>query len=406
MRVDGTTVDGVTADATIADALVEVAVTNFFDLGEVQVEKVRDGDGAATWGAGPFEVELTCVRTVDGVDEQIDIPGGATRSLSSASVYLATYSDLPLDADCSLVETTTAGATSSSIDVAVVTVAVDPVGFVVTNTFDVGSVEIEKTFAGDGTGQFVQGPFEAALACTLVIDGVVTDLGIPGGAARELTSLNGYRNNWQDIPAGADCTVTETRTGGAASVALTDGEFIMGAGDVHQVSLENTFLLATFSITKSLTGPFAFEARDLEFIIETSCMWDRDGELVPLLPGGWPVPPPDPTAPPVTDPQVSVTSKISDGVTVTFDNLPASAECSVSEVDSGGATAQLRWMGGGLQLGNFTLDGGLNETDLSNVFLITLADTGVEIMLWLWVVGALLFSGIVLLTISRRRVAA
>lgn len=406
VSVDGTSVDGVTADATIADALVEVEVTNTFDLGEVQVEKVRDGDGAATWGDGPFEVELTCVRTVDGVEQQIDIPGGATRSLSSASVYRATYSDLPLDADCSLVETTTAGATTSSIDVDVVTVAADPVGFVVTNTFDVGSVEIQKTFEGDGTGLFVEGTFEASLACTLVIDGVVTDLAIPGGAARELTSLNGYSNNWQNIPAGADCTVTETRTGGAASVELTDGEFIMGAGEVHQVSLENTFLLATFSITKSLTGPFAFEASDLEFTIETSCMWDRDGELVPLLPGGWPITPPDPTAPPGPKPETSVMSKISDGVTVTFDDLPASAECSVTEVDSGGATAQLLWVGGVLTLGDLTLDGGINDTNLSNVFLTTLALTGVEIMLWLWVIGALLFSGIVLVTISRRRVAA
>lgn len=406
VSVDGTSVDGVTADATIADALVEVEVTNTFDLGEVQVEKVRDGDGAATWGDGPFEVELTCVRTVDGVEQQIDIPGGATRSLSSSSVYRATYSDLPLDAVCSLLETTTAGATSSSIDVDVVTVAADPVGFVVTNTFDVGSVEIQKTFEGDGTGLFVEGTFEASLACTLVIDGVVTDLAIPGGAARELTSLNGYFNSWQDIPAGADCTVTETRTGGAASVELTDGEFIMGAGDVHRVSLENTFLLATFSITKSLTGPFAFEASDLEFTIETSCMWDRDGELVPLLPGGWPITPPDPTAPPGPKPETSVMSKISEGVTVTFDDLPASAECSVTEVDSGGATAQLLWVGGVLTLGDLTLDGGINDTNLSNVFLTTLALTGVEIMLWLWVIGALLFSGMLLVTISRRRVTA
>ncbi|MDX2025098.1 MAG: DUF5979 domain-containing protein [Microcella sp.] len=406
VSIDGTSVDGVTADATIADTLVEVEVTNTFALGEVLVEKMRNGDGAATWGAGPFEVELTCVRTVDGVEQTIDIPGGATRPLSSDSFYRAVYSDLPLDAVCSLEETTTAGATSTSIDVDSVTVAAAPVGFVVTNTFDVGSVEIEKTFAGDGTGQFVQGPFEASLACTLEIDGVVTDLPIPGGAVRELTELNGYRNSWSQIPAGADCTVTETKTGGATSSEFTGGEFVMGAGDVHQVSLENTFLLAAFSITKELAGPFAFEARDLTFVIETSCIWDRDGELVPLLPGGWPVPDPDPSAPPVVDPQTSVISEISDGVTVTFENLPATAECSISEVDSGGATAQLVWVGGVLQLGDLTLEGGLNDSTLSNVFMITLAETGVEIMLWLWVIGALLFSGVVLVMIARRRATA
>ncbi|MEN9620458.1 MAG: hypothetical protein RL499_651, partial [Actinomycetota bacterium] len=98
VTVDGTATDGVTADATIADALVEVAVTNTFDLGEVQVEKVRTGDGAATWGAGPFEVELSCVRVVNGVEQSLDIPGGATRTLSSASLYRASYEGLPLDA--------------------------------------------------------------------------------------------------------------------------------------------------------------------------------------------------------------------------------------------------------------------------------------------------------------------
>ena len=406
VAVDGAVVDGVTNVVTIADALVDVEVTNTFAVGEVRVEKVRNGDGAETWGAGPFEVELTCVRTVDTVGQTIDIPGGAIRRLSSDSLYRAVYSGLPIDAVCSLEETTTAGATSTSIDVDSVTVSADPVGFVVTNTFDVGSVEIEKTFAGDGTGLFVQGPFEASLACTLEIDGDVTDLEIPGGAARELTELNGYRNSWDRIPAGANCTMTETRTGGAARSEFTGGEFVMVAGDVHEVTLENTFLLAAFSITKDLAGPFAFEARDLTFLIETSCTWDRDGELVPLLPGGWPIVDPDPTAPPVLEPVTSVISEISDGTTVTFDDLPASAQCSISEVDSGGATAQLVWLGGVLQLGDLTLDGGRNESTLSNVFMLTLAETGVEIMLWLWVIGALLFSGMVLVMIARRRATA
>lgn len=416
VTIDGDDVAGVTADVVIADELIESTVTNTFALGEVQVEKLRDGDGAATWGAGPFEVELTCVRDIDGVEQQIEIPGGALRELTSDDAYRATYGDLPLDAVCSLIETVSAGATSTSIDVDTVTVSAAPVGFTVTNTFDVGGVQVEKTFAGDGTGLFVQGPFEASLACTLEIDEVVTELEIPGGATRELTELNGYRNSWDQIPAGADCTVTETRTGGATRTEATANEFVIVADEVHTVSIENTFMLAAFSITKDVTGPFAHEARDATFVIETSCVWDRDGELVPLLPGGWPSADDDQggtvddetDVPDLDEPEAptSIQSEIRDGVTVTFENLPSTAVCSVTEVDSGGATAQLVWLGGVLQLGELTLADGLNDSTLSNVFMMTLAETGVEIMLWLWTIAALLFGGMVLLAIARRRAAA
>ena len=415
VTIDGSSVDGPTADVVVADELIEATVTNTFDLGVVQVEKLRDGEGAATWGAGPFEVELTCVRDIDGVEQSVEVPGGALRELTSEGFYRATYTDLPLDAVCSLVETRTAGATSTSIDVDAVTVSAEPVAFTVTNTYDVGSVAVEKTFAGDGTGIFVEGPFEATLACTLEIDGVVTELEIPGGAARELTELNGYRNGWDQIPAGAECTVTESRTGGATRSETTDGEFVIVADETHTVGIENTFLLAAFSITKEVTGPFASEARDAVFVIETSCSWDRDGVLVPLLPGGWPIVDDEAdgtdevetgdgadVAPPTT-----VTSEIRDGTTVVFENLPANSVCSISEVDSGGATGQLVWLGGVLQLGDLTLADGLNDSTLSNVFMITLAETGVvvEIMLWLWVIAALLFGGLVMLTIARRQAA-
>ena len=413
VTIDGSSVDGLSADVVVADELIEATVTNTFALGEVQVEKLRDGDGAATWGAGPFEVELTCVRDVDGVEQSVEVPGGALRELTSEGFYRASYTDLPLDAVCSIVETRTAGATSTSVDVDEVTVSSEPVVFTVTNTFDVGAVEVEKTFAGDGTGLFVQGPFEATLACTLEIDGVVTELEIPGGAARELTELNGYRNGWDQIPAGAECSVTESRTGGATRSETTDGEFVVVADETSTVGIENTFLLAAFSITKDVTGPFANEARDAVFTIETSCLWDRDGEMVALLPGGWPVEVVDPDAPidpeaPVVEPETSITSQIRDGVTVTFEDLPANSVCTINEVDSGGATGQLVWLGGVLQLGDLTLADGLNDSTLSNVFMITLAETGVvvEIMLWLWVIAALLFGGLVMMAIARRRAAA
>lgn len=407
---------GVEGDLIIDDVTHAVTVTNRFDAGDVTVRKVRDGEGAATWGAGPFEVELSCTRTVDGVEQAIEIPGGATRELSSDGLFEAFWSGLPHGADCSIEETRTAGATSSAIDLETVEVGDTPVGFVVTNTFDVGSVAVQKTFAGDGTGQFVRGDFEASIACTLVIDGVETALDIPDGAARALTAANGYAARWDQLPAGADCVVTETRTGGATSTAITDGEFTVVAGEQHEVGIENTFLLAAFSVTKELAGPFAFEAGDSVFVIETSCLWERDGIMVPMLPSdGWAAGDGDgsgdldgaegePGAP--EELATGVRNEISDGVTITFEDLPANATCSISEVDSGGATGQLLWANGVLQLGELALVGGANDATLTNVFMITLADTGVEIVFTLWLIGALLFLGTVLLLIARRRAAA
>ncbi len=408
---------GLEGEVLIDGPTHSVTVTNRFDLGEVAVSKVRDGLGAATWGAGPFEVELSCTRTIDGADPvAIAIPGGATRELSSDTLFEASWTGLPHGAVCSIEETRTAGATSTAIDLETVEVGESPVGFVITNTFDVGSVVVTKTFAGDGTGLFVRDDFEASLACTLEIDGQVTALEIPGGATRALTAGNGYTNRWDDLPAGAACTVVESRTGGATESVVTGGELTVEADVEHEVSIENTFLLAAFSITKELAGPFAFEARDSIFVIETSCLWERDGEMVPMLPGDWWLdgagggeqiegdPGTDPTDP--VEPPTSVRHEISAGTTVLFENLPAGSVCSISEIDGGGATAHLLWAGGVLQLGDLALSGGANDSTLTNVFLTTLALTGVEIVFALWLIGGLFFVGTVLLLIARRRAAA
>lgn len=383
-----TTTQGTTADVVVTDALVDVVVENRFDLGEVEVVKVRDGEGSDIWGAGPFEVELSCERTVNGETAAIEIPGGSVRSLSNDTLYSARYEGLPRDAVCTVAETVTAGATRTSIDVDSVVVGAEPVGFEITNTFDVGSVRIDKTFEGDGTALLDRGNYEAQLSCTLVIDGVETQLEIPGGAARELTSLNGFTNSWESIPAGADCVVTESRSGGATRVEVRDGEFTVVADEEHVVTLTNWFLLASFTITKDVTGPMAANNVDSTFVIETSCLWNVDGVWEEVLD------------------ETELRHQIRHGQVVTFENLPAAAECSINEVDDGGATAQLVWMAGAPVIGDVVLAEQANDSTLSNVFLPSLAETGFELVLWLQAVAALIFAGLLLLTIARRRAAA
>ena len=131
---------------------VEVIATNTFDVGSVVVSKVLVG---AIDVPGPFTVDLTCTRRVDGTPQQIVIPGGAERTLSAPDALTTTYSDLPAGAACTLTETTTGGAISTSMSVtmslgAVVTAGTSAtftvlaqslatVRVTITNTFDQGS---------------------------------------------------------------------------------------------------------------------------------------------------------------------------------------------------------------------------------------------------------------------------
>ncbi|MFI2104381.1 DUF5979 domain-containing protein [Isoptericola sp. NPDC019693] len=233
------TVDGA---ANVLDP-IEVTVTNTYDLGGFTVEKVVDGD-AADFGVGPFEVTAAC--TLRG--EEIDVPGGATRELEAGGSV--TYGDLPIGAECVVTETDDGGATSSTVSTAVnggdpgqVVVpesGVDAPVITVTNTFDAGAVTADKVVEFEGDAYDV-GPFEVTLACTFQ----GADLEIPDGANREITP--GTPVTWAGLPVGADCVVTETDDGGAASVQVSSvgggepGAVTVSLGAVAEVTVTNTF---------------------------------------------------------------------------------------------------------------------------------------------------------------------
>lgn len=96
---------------------VTITALNTFELTSLEVDKVVSGDLDAPGAAGPFRVELTCTRLVDGESVEIEIPGGAERVLSAANGYHATYGELPASADCTLVETDDGGAADTGITV-------------------------------------------------------------------------------------------------------------------------------------------------------------------------------------------------------------------------------------------------------------------------------------------------
>ncbi len=130
---------------------VTLTATNVFELGEVQVTKRLDGDGAGdVANSRTFTVQVTCTRDVDGVSETVPIRNDGKRVLSRTRGLVATYDDLPVGARCRVSEPDSGGADDSTISPPELTVGEDEVAeVVVTNTF--GAAE-------DDTGDDTDGP--------------------------------------------------------------------------------------------------------------------------------------------------------------------------------------------------------------------------------------------------------
>lgn len=302
---DGT--DTTVGELTIPDDATEpvlVTVTNRYLAGSLEVTKSVTGDGAALYGTGDFTVELAC--TLDGDD--VRVIDGAERTVS-ASDPLAEYTGLPSGAECTLIETDSAGATESQMRLAGgtwvgaatpgVTFIVDvdateasnddqaQTGIEVENRFDLAEVSVTKlveTDAVDAEGIPISyGPFDVELVCTFVGDPVtVTD------AAQ--TIADGETAHWVDLPAGAECEVTETGAADAdetwylqagadpdADPVRTDGS-ALGFGalnaigdDPNEATLVNRFDSTTLTIAKVLGGNDAASADDKTFEFSLVC---------------------------------------------------------------------------------------------------------------------------------------
>ncbi|GIJ00251.1 hypothetical protein Slu03_26280 [Sediminihabitans luteus] len=295
-------VDG---EASLEDPVTAV-VTNTYDVGSIEVDKVVDGDGAA-FVTAPFEVSLTC--TFEGKD--IEVPGGPTRTVTPDEP--ATYEGLPIGAECVVTETDDAGAAEVTISSQTVgrdpsdpeaegetggpgEVQVsredwdDPAVVTVTNTFDVGSLEVDKLVDGDGAEDFGAGPFESTLECTFQGEPIE----IPGGPTRSL--VPGSPAVYEGLPVDAACAVTESGTGGATSTTVATvgsdgvpGDVVVPADDAEPavVLLTNTFDVGQVLVTKELDGDGAGLHEDDTFTVELACTQDVDGEQVAVeVPGG------------------------------------------------------------------------------------------------------------------------
>ncbi|WP_221586422.1 DUF5979 domain-containing protein, partial [Microbacterium sp. G2-8] len=134
------------------DETVSVTITNTFAEGSVTVAKEFEGD--TRWADSSYDVTILCVdRTSD--DLIVDVPGGPTRTLTEENDWTTTYDPLPAGAWCMLSESDPGNAASSEIlDEDGEPIQRWQVGeddqrqFTVVNTFDVGSIVVNKTTSG------------------------------------------------------------------------------------------------------------------------------------------------------------------------------------------------------------------------------------------------------------------
>lgn len=230
----------------VPSPVVNINVNNWYLTGSVQVTKVFAGDVGAIdkFARNPvpeieFEFALTCRR--DGVD--VVIPGGEIRTVTAAAP-VADYTGIASGADCVLSETRRGGASLTRIldingDPVVdgeFTITVDPTDLAATdqeqpdldveNTYRFADVSAAKAVIDVPAGRVASTMvFEVTLTCTL--DGRDIDAAEPAAA----TIQDHGAVTWTELAEGADCTVTETDTGGASktTTALTQADGSIGS---------------------------------------------------------------------------------------------------------------------------------------------------------------------------------
>ncbi|GAA1673156.1 hypothetical protein GCM10009830_19300 [Glycomyces endophyticus] len=318
---DPVVVDDDTADIVLAndgdDSTTNTAtLANTYTTGSLKLVKHVFGTGTGPVTPGPFTIEVTC--TLD--DES------GTRTVYEGSVVLggtqpmeAVIDGIATGATCTAVETGKGGATLAVILPRQVTVGDGTtVAFHAINVLTSGSLRIVKEVTGDGADLYGAGPFEVTLDCVFDTgqNGTVP-VTIPGGPTREFGPDEPAV--YEGLPTGSVCTATETLTGGASEVTVSDASATIPFRDEAELTVTNRFDTGGLTVLKRLGGEGAGDHGDDEFTFALTCTRNVDGDWVAFdIPGGA---------------ERTVTG---DG-TASYTDLPAGARCVLAEPGDGGA---------------------------------------------------------------------
>ena len=302
-------------DATVTTTVS--AEATFQPPGSLVVNKTITGPAAGQ--QGPIVISVTCDTT------GLLLPLFTIPANTPASTVSQTYSPIPAGSICQVLETVdghlptvTARRTGSGISVTI------PAGATATadlsDTYDVGSLIVNKTITGAAAGQ--QGDVTIALTCGAT---ALAPFVIPAGTAAGTVS-----QEYTGIPAGTTCTATETATGGSATITVTtegSGQSItIAPNGSGTVSITDTYDLVpgALLVTKTLGGSAAGQQGIMAFLI--TCGGGHTFAYV--LPAGT---------------SAGAFPRI-------FSGIPAGSTCTVAEAFSGASeTVTVDSVGGGQQ---------------------------------------------------------
>lgn len=273
------------------------ATAEFFETGTLTVNKTFAGGAVGQQGAILLNVDCG-----PGLVFQATIEAGRTEDQAS------TFTGIPLGTTCVVTEpetgaTTAVDVVSSAPQEAVIEASS---AITITNTVEYrpGALNVTKTIDGNAAG--LQSEIVLDVVCGTVLDTTVV---IPAGSA-----AGPYGQTFADIPAGTECTVTETSTGATSEVTVEAGDpvtVVIEPGTTVSASLANTVQYANGSlqVTKIVAGNGA--GQQSASVLNVVCGNELE-EVVRIpaatLPGEY----------------VQV-----------FDGIPAGTECTVTEPTNG-----------------------------------------------------------------------
>lgn len=323
---DNTTDNGdASATIVVGDEASEVIVTNGYEAGTLTVAKIVEGEGADSYGSGPFSFAATCTyQGQELLNTEFQLERDGTRSFG---VY-------PYGTECSVAETSAGGATDTAITPTDGTVVIpaaegdENVGAITvtaTNTFDIGSVDVVKNVVGEGAELYGAGPFTAQVVCSWDREGTTTAVELAADGIITLAESNDYRATVDGVIVGAECAVAETDAAGATSTTVepeNGAVTIPAAGaDAPLVTITNTFDVTSIDVTKVVQGNLAAAGASGPFEVELACSWPVSGVDTDVeIPGG-------------ATRELSNENRYAES----YELLPVGSACSITETEFGGA---------------------------------------------------------------------
>lgn len=304
------TVDGSGQTVTVAGgSSVDAVLTDTYGIAPGSLTVTKAIAGGAAGQQGPITISVTCNE--NGTDTplpEFTIAAGAAAGSTSR-----TYTGIPAGSVCTATETSTGD--TSTITTTVTgddgTPISIPAGATatakITNTYvsASGGLTVTKTIAGPAAGS--QGEVTVHTVC----DGtaLTPDLVVAAGTAAGKTS-----RTYDDVPAGATCTVTETSDGSSNTVAVVTAgspqDVTIPAGGAASADLLDTYELVPGSLTVTKTVDGAAGGDQAAITIGVNC----DG--LPL-------------------PEFTIPAGATGAQSHTYDDIPAGLTCTVTEEADG-----------------------------------------------------------------------